>query len=84
MADNEYVNISVEDFSEEVQALAETDRQMYKAHKAHKAKLLDKALIRPSFEVPLKDEERMEYARWRMKRDVVRTKKESAKDDKAE
>jgi hypothetical protein len=40
MADNEYVNISPEDFSETVQELVAVERQMYQAMKAHKAKVL--------------------------------------------
>ena len=37
----------------------------------------------PGFEVPLKDEERLEYMLWRSDRDVVRNKKDAApKDEK--
>jgi hypothetical protein len=63
MADNEYVNISVEDFSETVQALAAIDREMYKAHKAHKAKLL--AAIQAEVPMPLgKEIKYTAYTRW--------------------
>jgi hypothetical protein len=64
MADNEYVNISPEDFSVEVQALVETERKMYQAMKAHK--LLVLAAVREEVAgLPLTREiKQTTYTRW--------------------
>lgn len=64
MADNQYVNISAEDFSEAVQEMVKIERQMYEAMKAHKAKLV--AAIRE--EVPTlplgREIKSTTYTRW--------------------
>lgn len=64
MADNEYVNISPEDFSETVQELVAIERQMYQAMKAHKAKVL--AAVREEVQgLPLTREiKQTTYTRW--------------------